>query len=414
MTDTDRRPVTGSGSAKQRLSAPSAGAWGPIVLARTRDTVGHRTYPPLPIWRGRTNIRSLSSAERAARWAMVVVLTLSCPVQEALAAETLPGRSLRAEGEADSLNVSIRRGVHAYANGDLRGSDAVWTHVRARHPEHPAAATFELLTLQARRSLDYWGGQYEQAISERAEEAVGLSRAWLERTPDSSRAHFYLENALLEMMVIDGIAKRYYKAGTEGEEARKHLERALELDSSFVDAKLPLGLYYYYGSIATRFIPFLRWLWFVPDGDHDLGLAYIREASRDGDLLGFEATLRLVGLYSYVEERPDLAEPILIELAQRHPQNSMLYAGLVELQFKQQDYTSTVATALAVEQKRGTQFGDETRRDNARIWRARAELHRGCIAEAKAPIGSRRTALLARSGLAAPFELEVPLAVEAP
>lgn len=394
--------------------------------------------------------------------ALIVLTAVSLSAPPARAGEPLPGQ-VDVEHEGEPLHGLIRSGVRAYENGNLVAADAVWARVRDLHPEHPAAATFELLTLQARRSLDYWGGQYEPPIRERAEEAIRLSRAWLERAPDSPQAHFYLGQALLEMMVIDAMAKRYYQAGTQGEEARRHLEHALALDPGFVDARLPLGIYYYYGSIATRFVPFLRWLWFIPEGDRDLGLAYIQEVTRDGDLLRFEAASRLAGLYIYLEERPDLAEPILLELARRHPENSELHFELVELRLRQRDYSGTVSAALSLEEKHGDQFGDEARRHMARLWRARAELHRGRIDEADAllrslesrsdesspwsqrwlwvvrgqlydlagereqaiasysrvgqeaaPFGSRRTSELARRGLYAPFELEIPSVSAAP
>jgi tetratricopeptide (TPR) repeat protein len=390
---------------------------------------------------------------------LVLLAALSLPAQTTLARKIPLRQTADVEGTGEPLRALLRSGVRAYEKGDLAAADAVWARVRDLHPEHPAAAIFELKTLQARRSLDYWGGQYEQAIHERAEEAVRLGRDWLERDPDEPQANFYLGQALLEMMVIDGMARRFYKAGKKGEEARRLLERGLALDPSFVDAKLPLGVYYYYASIATRYIPFLRWLWFVPKGDRDTGIAYMEEVNREGDLLRFEAGARLAGLYIYVEERPELAEPILLELSRRHPQNSALRFELIELRLRQRDYPSTVASALALEHLPGEQFGDETRRDMARVWRARAELSRGRATEAdtlvrslearfdefsawiqrwilvlrgqlydlagkreqaiasysrvsqkKPPFGSRPASELARRGLDTPFELDAAYA----
>jgi tetratricopeptide (TPR) repeat protein len=394
--------------------------------------------------------------------ALVVLAALSLAAPATLAREPLPGQARDALDAEEPLGALIRSGVRAWEKGDLAAADAVWARVHDLQPEHPAAAIFELKTLQARRLLDYWDGRYEQAIRERAEEALRLGRDWLEREPDAPQAHFYFGQALLEMMVIDGMARRYYKAGTQGEKARRHLERALALDPNFVDAKLPLGIYYYYGSIATRFIPFLRWLWFVPKGDRDVGVAYMEEVSHDGDLLRFEAASQLAGMYSYVEDRPDLAEPILIELSRRHPENSALRFELLVVRLQQQDYPGTVAAALALEQSQGEQFGDAARRDMARIWRARAELYRGRAAEAdalvrslearfaelsawiqrwllvmrgqlhdvagereqaiasysrvsreKPPFGVRPTAELARRGLDSPFELDAAYRIPA-
>lgn len=386
---------------------------------------------------------------------LLALLALSLPAPALHASEPQRWWTAEGEGTGEILEELIHRGARAYERGDVAGSDATWARVRALDPEHPAAAIFELRTLQARRSLDYWGGQYEAAIRERAEEAVRLSRAWLERVPDSPQALFYLGQGLLEMMVIDGKAGQYYKAGTQGEEARRHLERALELDPDFIDAKLPLGTYYYYGSIATRYVPFLRWLWFVPKGEREVGLAYIQEVARGGDLLKFVAASRLATLYLYLEKRPDLAEPILLALSRRFPENSALHFELVEVRLERKDYAGTVAAAQDLEQKQGDQFGDAARRGMARIWRARAELYRGNTAEAdallrsleahfdeltswsqrwllvtrgqfhdvagerdeavasyarvsqeKVPFGSRRSAEAAQSGLDTPFELD--------
>ena len=110
--------------------------------------------------------------------AILALLATSLVAQLAVAREALvaPGEDPRAE--AESLDALLRQGMQAYWDGDLSGSDQVWARVRELYPEHPAAATFELATLQSRRSLDYWGGQYEQSIHDRAQEAVSLSLAW--------------------------------------------------------------------------------------------------------------------------------------------------------------------------------------------------------------------------------------------
>lgn len=275
------------------------------------------------------------------------------------------------------LRQLLEAGVDRQAHGDLEAADAIWAQVRELYPGHPAGPFFEIKTLQDRRSLDWQNAEFNDQMYERATESLSLANAWLKRAPDSAQAHLWAGLSLFELVQLDGMAKRLLKAGKQGEKARKHLERALEIDPTLTDAKLPLGSYYYYASIATRFIRWLTWLWFVPTGEHDLGLAYVEEVARDGDLMKFDARTHLARFYLYLEEEPVRAAPIIEQLHAEYPDNSYLHFEVVELRMLLDDYDGTVQTALELERREGSQPGDAIRRVMARIWRARAELFRG-------------------------------------
>ncbi|MGI9590228.1 MAG: hypothetical protein ACR2P8_02580 [Myxococcota bacterium] len=319
---------------------------------------------------------------------LLAVLLLAAPAQAGEpAAEARPSRPpliIRDPNSLPPLEELIRGGLTSSAHGDLAGASRAWQRIREHYPEHPAGPVYEIHTLEARKSLDVQDDRYDAALRAKASEAIALAEAWLSRVPDDPEAHFYAGRAKYALMIVTGMAGEYYRAGTTGERGRKHLERALELEPSLVDAKLPLGSYYYYTSVASRFIRWFSWLWFVPTGEHDLGLAYVQEVSRDGDLLRFDADLKLVQFYLYLEDRPDLAAPILTRLHARYPENSQIAFEVVELKLLQEDYAGAVEQALELERGQGTQFGDATRRAMAKLWRARAELLRGRLDRAEA------------------------------
>jgi tetratricopeptide (TPR) repeat protein len=300
---------------------------------------------------------------------IAVISTMPATAAELSIRAVAPG----ARGVEDLL----RDGIVLYAAGDLAGADQVFASVREKVPAHPGPLIFEIKTLQARRSLDWWNPQYNDPIRTRADAAAALAREWIERDPGSARAHLYLGQALLELMVIKGISNSYYSAGVDGVNAGKTLERALELDPALVDAKVPLGTLRYYAAIAGKYVGMISWLWFVPKADRELGLAYLEEAARDADLFRFDAALTLSTVYMYVEEDPARALPLLEATLARNPTNSLLHFELVELRFKMADYQATIAATGALEQAVASQFGDHQRRKMARIWRARAELHLG-------------------------------------
>ncbi len=306
----------------------------------------------------------------------------------ALSAAALPAAALpaaappigRAPETSDAL---IREGLAFNAAGDLVAADLTWQRLREAFPEHPAGELFAIKSLQARRNLDWSDERYNVEIRVHANAALALGREWVERSPESAQARFYLGHALMELMLIDGMEGHYYDAGTAGESGRKALERALELDPTLIDAKLPLGTYYYYASVATRWIRWLTWLWFVPKGDYDTGLAYVEEVWRDGDLLRFAAGTTLSGIYTYMEDLPQRGEVILHELHRQQPTNSYFLFEIVEARVTGGDNAGAIEAALELERGTGTQFGDSTRRRMARLFRARAELYLGRTAEAE-------------------------------
>ncbi len=169
----------------------------------------------------------------------------------------------------------------------------------------------------------------------------------------------------LRWLYVDGVA------------AGKHLERALEIDPELIDAKVPLGTLRYYAAIAGKYVKIVSWLWFVPKGDRELGLAYLEQARKDADLFRFDAELTLSSAYMYIEEEPERAQPVLLEMIARNPSNSLLHFEIVELRLQEGNYLGTIAATDALEEAIGSQFGDSQRRSMARIWRARAELHLG-------------------------------------
>jgi len=334
----------------------------------------------------RKNYDRLHDALAAGALVGLLFATLSGTLaREAAASEPLTAVAPLAGGEAaapDPVSDLIRVGLEHNAHGDLDAADGVWEKLRSQYPEDPAGSVFAIDTLHWRRSLDFMETRYDDAIRSNAELAIELCKKRLDEKPDDAQTHFYYGQALVALMRLEGILGHYYKAGKNGEEARVHLERALEVDPGFVDAKLPLGSYYYYASIATRYIRWLTWLWFVPTGEHDVGLAHVIDTSRNGDFAKFEAEVLLARFYLYMEDEPAKAGPILEGLLARYPENTYLQFERIEMKMLFHDYRGTIEAAHLLEATSTQRFGDDKRREMARIWRARAELASGRVQQA--------------------------------
>ncbi len=310
-------------------------------------------------------------------------------------AEVAPERSalvIEAIPPGESLEEKIREGLELNARGELDAADVVWAELRERFPTHPAGDLYAVETLQWRKSLDFTETRWDRTMRKHAERSLDKCKRMLAADPDDPDVLVLYGRTLIQLMQINGMASKYYKAGTQGEEARKALERALELRPDYHDAKLALGSYYYYASIATRYIKFLTWLWFVPTGERDLGLQLVREAAEKGDLQRFEARTKLAQILMYMEKEPALAHPIVEALAIEYPDNTYVQFEVLEARFFVGDYAGTIRAAEGLESSQSQQFGAEERRVAARVWRARAQLHMGELDQASstlAPLEAR-------------------------
>ncbi len=292
-----------------------------------------------------------------------------------------------AEADAKDLRNLIQIGLDQNATGDLDAADRTWAKLRERHPTHPAGWVFQVDTLSWRKSLDFTSTRYDDAIEDNAKVGLERSQLWLKGAPDDRDALFYAGQSYVALMKLNGMQGNLYRAGTQGESARKLLERALEVDPDDHDAKYALGSYYYFASIATRYIRWLTWLWFVPTGEREQGLEYVEDAATKGDLTRFEASATFARIGLYMEDRPELAAPFIESMLAEHPESTYLQFELVELRMMQRRYEDAIAAALALEATTRDDFGDAERREAARIWRARAELLLGRSDAASVTLG---------------------------
>lgn len=106
----------------------------------------------------------------------------------------------------------------------------------------------------------------------------------------------------------------YFKALGESNQAKKCLERALELDPAFVDVNLGLGLFNYWKSVFTSRIKFLP---FFKDRRKE-GIAQIQKAIDEGSVVGDLATAALTFVY-HEQGNGRLGLPLAQKLLDKYP-----------------------------------------------------------------------------------------------
>jgi tetratricopeptide (TPR) repeat protein len=285
-------------------------------------------------------------------------------------------------GYDPALRALLLQGERHNYEGDFDAADAVWRRIRALDPESPAAPLYEVSTLWWRLSLDDDDTRYDDAIRGKSQEAARLAEARVQRDPADAVAHLFWGQALMQLGRLLGTRGEYLRAGSTAERGREHLERALALEPGLVDAKAPIGMYYFYASTVPDALRWLSFLWFVPSGDRDTGLRYLREAAEEGDVMRREARFVLLNVYTYHQQDLEQALGLARDFAERFPRNSFFRFEELEILLMLKRPQDAVRAALALEAGTGGSPQDEGRRTMARVWRAQAELQGGAPARA--------------------------------
>ncbi|MGE0593675.1 MAG: tetratricopeptide repeat protein [Vicinamibacterales bacterium] len=179
----------------------------------------------------------------------------------------------------------------------------------------------EAVTLWWRIQLDPADRRFDQALEERADEAVLAAEAWTRREPDRAEAWFYLGAAFGLRVRWHVLRDERLAAARDGKRSMDALERALDLEPGLADAHFGRGLYRYYADVVPAAAKVLRWLLLLPGGDRDAGLQEMLEARERGRVLRSEAAFELQQIYLWYENRPNDALTVLEGLRARYPRN---------------------------------------------------------------------------------------------
>ena len=367
------------------------------------------------------------------------------------------GSANEATPAPDSIRGIVQEGIRRTLAGQPAAARELWAELSARDPSEPAAPVFDAYTLFSLQVSDEYDTEFDAEIAQRAEQGIRLARARVVADDTNADAHFLLGQALFHRARLKGIRGQLLSAGSDGEEARDHFERAVALRPALVDAKLPLGMWYYYAGRLPSIIKWMSWLWFIPTGDSAEGLRFLREVYDADGLYRSDAAFMLMNIYTFYEPDYPQAFGFAEELVESYPNNLLVRNEYLELLVEACRFREAIEEAQRVEALPADDPRRRAHRRMARIPHARAELYMGRperarqlleefgpegperpywgsawvglvraqsfdvqgdraralegyerVAALEPPRGSERAGLMAKQGLASPFEAVAP------
>jgi tetratricopeptide (TPR) repeat protein len=151
-------------------------------------------------------------------------------------------------------------------------------------------------------------------------EAVEIAEARLEENENDIDARFYLGGAYGSLGRYYAMTKSYLNAYWYGKKGKNYLEEVVEMDSTYYDAYLGLGIYHYLADVLPRFIKILSFVLGV-EGDKEKGIREIELAAEKGVYTKTEAMFFLGAIYTYRERKYEKAIHIFNELLENYPHN---------------------------------------------------------------------------------------------
>ena len=200
-------------------------------------------------------------------------------------------------------------------------------------PPAPAEActVLEVVSMWWRIQLDPDNRSRDNLLNDRARTSVKAAEAWIDRDPKSAEAWFYLAGSYAPLVQWQVLRGERLGAVRNGNRIREALEHALQLDPGMADAHFGIGIYQYYADVASAAAKVVRWLLFLPGGDHVKGLQAIDTTRTSGDLLRAEADYQRYVIDIWYEHTPDEALAILRSLDARYPSNPIFLQRTAEM-----------------------------------------------------------------------------------
>jgi len=295
----------------------------------------------------------------------------------------------------EALRAILLEGIEANFSGDYDRAAETFAGARTLDPGHPAPDFYAATVLFWRNGLDPNNPRFDEEIQRHL--ALAAEKARVRVTEQGARveALHYLGLAYTYLGRLEAQRGRFYAGGTHGETGRDYLEQALEecsrrgpgeLPRACSDVAFPLGAYAYFAGRLPAFLQKLNFLWFLPRGTTQEGLAELEKAYRDSELHRLGAASLLARIYTVFEKGMGArALELSSFLAARFPDNPVLnleHADLL-LRLGRTGEASVLAAEVLDKVNRGLRGYDETTARAALLVQAEAAVAQGDAARAE-------------------------------
>lgn len=273
--------------------------------------------------------------------ALLLALCFFAPLQAA----TTPDGHFSVNPQIDAAWI---KGLDYMYRLDFDKADTEFKKLIVAYPNHPAGYL-------ALAGLQWWilsqnfdnidnMQSYEAEFFTYIDEAEKRSRAMMKDKQDDT-ACFCLGLGYGFVGRWYAVKRRWWKAYTNGSNAKIYLRKTLELNPNAHDAAIGLGIMDYYAATLPATLKLVSSIFIR--GDKERGLKYIDQTINKGRFFVTEATLFKISIYLQFEKKYAEAIAMAQNLEKMQPDNTFFRLVEVVTRFNANDWPGTMTSGLA-------------------------------------------------------------------
>ena len=230
----------------------------------------------------------------------------------------------------------IHRGIKLTITQDYPKAFSTFDSLKQFTNNDPRPYFYHAAAIQA-RMLDYENYSEENFFFDLITKTIDLSENWISNESTEAMGCFFKGASYTYRGFFHAQKKNYLKGIRDAMIGIKFLEKTIQLDSTFYDAYLGIGSYYYWRSRLTQMF---NWLPLFPDQQKE-GLEMIHKAIRFGR---YGKDVSVNGLIWIEIDRNNFprAEVLTLHMLQKYPNCRYFLWPLAEIYFKAGDFAKSI------------------------------------------------------------------------
>ncbi len=252
------------------------------------------------------------------------------------------------------ISKTVKRGLDYGYNFSWDKAEKTFQSLITKYPKDPRGYHYEA-SVYLWRYLSNQSKQSYNLFVEYSDTAIEKAKTLLDKHPGNPELLYILGSDYSYRTIAFTKAEKFLDAVWASKKSDSYLSKTLSIDSTYYDAYLGLGLYYFgVGQIPSAF----KWALSLAGihGDKELGLKYIKLAAKEGDYSKVEAEYYLSQILSEFEFDYNSSSHYLQSLVSRYPNNLLFNYSLAALDIKRKKLTDAENILERIITKEDTDF----------------------------------------------------------
>lgn len=245
----------------------------------------------------------------------------------------LSAQQSRISGELYDL---VAQGIDLTLKQEYKSADSVFRIVVVKYPHYPIGFLYRAAVMQT-EAIDYLDPLNLTVFDSLLALATSEAQKLIDESPDSPMGYYFLGTATGYDAYARVEAGNWFAGITKGLSAASDFKKSVELDSTFYDAYVGVGTYYYWKSRKAEFLN-----WALGDRRPE-GIDMLETAAAKGDLNRFTALSALTTIF-LDSHQYDQAIQCAKHGLKQYPQNRIFLWGLAAAQEQSGKYEDVLQT----------------------------------------------------------------------